>query len=108
MGWSIDPVSSKATPWGGDPLFVAMRAANPSQLLGQAIDYGTMFHTEYMLMKRGGAGLDPAKQSVVNSFLAARADKVVLRRLLKDIFVWSLRELFLVVYCYDSLLKLLM
>lgn len=90
MGWSIDPVLGNATVWGADPLFVAMRAANPSQISGQIADYGTMFHTEYMNMKQGRAGLAPEKQAIVNQF--PKANKEDLRKLLKDVLIWSLRE----------------
>lgn len=90
MGWLIDPVSSNAVLWGGDPLFIAMRASNPSQILGQATDYGSMFHTQYMNMKSFGAGLDPEKQSVVTHFKADPKNKITLRGCLKDVFIWSL------------------
>lgn len=92
MGWLIDPVLSNAVPWGGDPLFVAMRAANPTQISGQAVDYGSMFHTEYMEMKQGRTGLAPEKQAVVKDFEANGSDKETLRKLVKNILLLSLRK----------------
>lgn len=92
MGWLIDPVSSNAVLWGGDPLFIAMRASNPSQILGQATDYGSMFHTQFMNMKSFGAGLDPDKQSVITRFKADPKNKITLRGCLKDVLIWSLRK----------------
>ncbi|KAJ3780711.1 hypothetical protein GGU10DRAFT_380302 [Lentinula aff. detonsa] len=93
IGWLVDPVSALAVPWGADPLYVAMRDANPAQVTAQAVDYGTMFHSQLMLQKQGGLGLDPVKQGLVNRFVDDGTDKVVLRGLLKDVLLLSLREI---------------
>lgn len=90
MGWLIDPVSSNTVLWGGDPLFITMRASNPSQILGQATDYSSMFHMQYMNMKSFGARLDPEKQSVVTCFKADPKNKITLQGCLKDVSIWSL------------------
>lgn len=88
--------------WGADPLFLAMRAGNPSQLLGQSKDYGSMFHAQYMDMKGSGASLDPVKQAVVTRFEAEGTKKNVLRGLLKDILIWSLRKFSLLFLEYST------
>ncbi|KAJ3792263.1 hypothetical protein GGU11DRAFT_760902 [Lentinula aff. detonsa] len=93
IGWLVDPVSALAVPWGADPLYVAMRDANPAQVTAQAVNYGTMFHSQLMLQKQGGLGLDPVKQGLVNRFVDDGTDKVVLRGLLKDVLLLSLREI---------------
>lgn len=93
MGWVIDPVLSTAMLWGADPFFLEMRTTNPSQVLGQCIDYGAMFHTAYMAMN-GQVGLDPAKQAVMTGFDAGGTDKTILRKLLKDVFILLLRKHF--------------
>lgn len=69
-----------------------MRDANPAHVKGQAVDYGTMFHSELMLQNQGGNVLDPVKQALVNRFVDDGTDKVVLRGLLKDILLLSLRK----------------
>lgn len=86
-------MSARAVAFGGDLLYVAMKDANPSQLKSQSVDYGTMIHSQLMLKKQGGVALDPAKQGMVNRYLNEGTDKVVLRGLLKDIWLHSLREL---------------
>ncbi|KAJ3832488.1 hypothetical protein F5878DRAFT_668904, partial [Lentinula raphanica] len=93
FGWLIDPVSAQAIPWGGDPLYLAMRNANPAQITTQAIDYGSMFHNQLMVQNQDDVGLDPVKQALVNRFLEEGNNKEVLRALLKDILLMSLREI---------------
>ncbi|KAJ3714518.1 hypothetical protein C8R42DRAFT_726523 [Lentinula raphanica] len=92
IGWIVDPVSAQAVPWGSDPLYVALRNSNPAQITAQAVDYGTMFHTQLMLQDQAGAVLDPAKQALVNRFVDEGTDKEVLRGLLKDVLLMSLRD----------------
>ncbi|KAJ3729337.1 hypothetical protein C8R42DRAFT_715640 [Lentinula raphanica] len=92
IGWLIDPVSAVAVPWGADPLYIAMRDANPAQITAQAVDYGSMFHNQLMVQNESSVGLDPDKQALVNRFLEDGNNKVVLRGLLKDVLLWSLRE----------------
>ena len=102
FGWVVDATSGQAIAFGGDPLYVAMRDANPSHLKNQSIDYGAMFHTQLMLKKQGGVGLDPAKQALVNRYTDNATDKVVLRGILKDVLLQSLRESH-IHDCYSSL-----
>ncbi|KAJ3711461.1 hypothetical protein DFJ43DRAFT_1161736 [Lentinula guzmanii] len=101
IGSLVDPVSALAVPWGADPLYVAMRDANPAQVTAQAIDYGTMFHSQLMLQKQGGLGLDPVKQGLVNRFVDDGTDKVVLRGLLKDVLLLSLQETDVIWFNWD-------
>ncbi|KAJ3725302.1 hypothetical protein C8R42DRAFT_640187 [Lentinula raphanica] len=91
IGWLIDPVSALAVPWGADPLYLAMRSTNPTQITTQAVDYGSMFHYQLMLQNQNGISLDPAKQALVNRFVDNSNNKAVLRGLLKDILLMSLR-----------------
>ncbi|KAJ3738367.1 hypothetical protein EV360DRAFT_90566 [Lentinula raphanica] len=93
FGWIVDPVSAQAVPWGADPLFLALRDANPAQISVQAVDYGTMFHSQLMLENQAGVSLDPAKQALVNRFVDDGTNKVVLRGLVKDVLLMSLREI---------------
>ncbi|KAJ3963822.1 hypothetical protein EV361DRAFT_956580 [Lentinula raphanica] len=92
IGWLVDPVSALAVPWGSDPLYIAMRDANPAQITAQAVDYGSMFHNQLMVQSQSNAGLDPEKQVLVNRFMEDGNNKVVLRGLLKDVLLWSLRD----------------
>ncbi|KAJ3816205.1 hypothetical protein F5880DRAFT_1619635 [Lentinula raphanica] len=92
IGWIVDPVSALAVPWGSDPLYAAMRDTNPAQITAQAVDYGTMFHSQLMLQNQAGAALDPAKQALVNRYVDEGTDKNVLRGLLKDVLLMSLRQ----------------
>lgn len=100
----IDPVSMSAVTWGGDPLFIAMRAENPSQIFGQATDYGAMFHNQYIAMKGSGPVLDPAKSAVITGFNGGNVKKIELRGLLKDVWILSLRELFILLFRYFVIL----
>ncbi|KAE9405475.1 hypothetical protein BT96DRAFT_988510 [Gymnopus androsaceus JB14] len=92
FGWIVDAVSARAIAFGGDPLYVAMKDANPSQLKSQSVNYGTMIHSQLMLKKQGGVALNLVKQGMVNQYLNEGTDKVVLCGLLKDIWLHSLRE----------------
>lgn len=78
--------------WGGDPLYVGMKRTNPARIKSQCADYGSMIHNEYMLQKQGGVGLDSAKQTLVNKYKEEGTNKVVLRGLLKDLWLHSLRK----------------
>ncbi|KAE9386992.1 hypothetical protein BT96DRAFT_948701 [Gymnopus androsaceus JB14] len=93
FGWIVNAVSACAVAFGGDPLYVTMKDANPLQLKSQSVDYGTMIHSQLMLKKQGGVALNPAKQGMVNQYLNKGTDKVVLHGLLKDIWLHSLHEL---------------
>ncbi|KAE9384889.1 hypothetical protein BT96DRAFT_950244 [Gymnopus androsaceus JB14] len=107
FGWIVDAVSVRAVAFGGDPLYVAMKDANRLQLKSQSVDYGTMIHSQLMLKKQGGVALDPAKQGMVNRYLNEGTDKVVLRGLLKDIWLHSLHELlYSHIYMYTLILSL--
>lgn len=93
FGWVVDAASSNAVAFGGDPLYVAMKEVYPSQLKSQTVDYGSMIHTQYMAKQQNGVGLDPTTQALVNQYKGEGTDKVALRRLLKDIWLHSLRKL---------------
>ena len=59
-------MSARAVAFGGDPLYVAMKDANPLQLKSQSVNYGTMIHSQLMLKKQGGVAFDLVKQGMVN------------------------------------------
>ena len=69
FGWIVDAISACAVAFGGDPLYLAMKDANPAHLKSQSVDYGMLIHTQLMEKKLGGAGLDFAKAKVINTKL---------------------------------------
>ena len=90
FGWVVDAVSAKAIAFGADPLFKAMRDAEPTHMKNQSVNYGTMIHTQLMKQLQGGDNLDPAKGILVNRFHKAGNNHELLRGILKDVWLESL------------------
>ena len=90
FSWVVDAMSAKVIAFGADPLFKAMRDAEPTHMKNQSVDYGTMIHTQLMKQLQGGDNLDPAKGILVNCFHKAGNNHELLRGILKDVWLESL------------------
>lgn len=69
-----------------------MKNDNPSHLKSASTDYGALIRNQLILRKTGGSGLDLAKAKVIKQYNAEGTNKTVLRGLLKDVLLESLRE----------------
>lgn len=107
FGWIVDAGSTRTVAFGGDPLYLGMKNNHPSQLKSASTDYGSLIHSQLMLRKTGGTGLDLAKARVIKEYNAEGTKKTVLRRLLRDILLESLRECITFLFAFFLLIKTL-